>query len=105
MRLDALAAAFPAWAGTLPPSRRQANTREGVPVARRPVEPGTVLSRRLALGLTQAQVADRLGVARHTIQRLEARPLHQRGVRADVRRFRARLNEFYLALERKREAS
>jgi len=105
MRLDALLVAFPAWAGTLPVSRRQANAREGVPVARRPVVPGSVLARRLALGLTQVEVAEALGVARHTLQRLEARPRYQRGVRADVARFRQRVTDYYLALERARGLS
>jgi hypothetical protein len=105
MRLDSLVVAFPAWAGVLPASRRQANTREGVPVARRQFAEGSVGARRLALGLTQQWVADRLGIARCTVQRLEARPAHVRGVRSDVTALRARVNALYRSLERGRVES
>ncbi len=105
MRFDALVVAFPAWAGALPVSRRQANAREGVPVVRRPAAPGSILARRLKLGLTQEAVADRLGIARVTLQRLERRPRYERGVRADVIRMRNRVNALYLALEREGERS
>jgi hypothetical protein len=105
MELDALVVAFPAWAGLLPVSRRQANARTGVPVARGPVAAGSVLARRLKLGLTQAYVADCLGIARVTLQRLEQRPRYQRGVRADVIRMRNRVSAFYLALERQQEVA
>ena len=102
MRLDSPVVAFPAWlGGALPVSRRQANTRTGVPVAR-DIVPGSIAQRRVALGLTQAEVAGRLGICRQTLQRLEKRPRHQRGARVEVVRLRGRVNDLYLSIERGR---
>jgi Helix-turn-helix len=102
MRLDALIVAFPQWAGTLPRPRVLGLAREGKPIKRRPAAPGSILARRLALGLTQVAVADRLGIHRETLIRLEQRPRYERGVRSDVIRLRQRVTDLYLALERER---
>lgn len=107
MQLSSHVVAFLAWmgAGTLPRTRVEGNAREGKPVARRPALPGSVLARRLALGLTQQRVADLLGIHEHTLRRLEGRRPYSRGVRSDVTRLRSRVNALYLALERERDAS
>ena len=104
MRLDSPVVAFPAWlGGRLPKSRLQGNAREGVPLSRGPVAPGSVRERRLKLGLTLAAVADLLGIHEQTLRRLEAR-FSRRGERVDVRvrRVRARVNDLYLSIERER---
>jgi transcriptional regulator len=59
-----------------------------------------VMRRRVALGLTQAQVADHLGVCRETVSRVERRAQYTSRRDARVLRLRARLNDFYLSVER-----
>ena len=100
MRLDSPVVAFPVWlGGGLPVSRRQAITRTGKPVARDLV-PGSLAARRVALGLTQERVAERLGICRQTLQRLERRAAYERGARPEVARLRHRVTDLYYAIER-----
>lgn len=103
MRLDSLIVAYPSWmGGKLPPCRLRGNAKGGRPAVRSDALLTTVARRRVALGLTQAQVADHLGVCRATVSRVERRAPYK--ARRDVRilRLRARLNDFYLAVERGR---
>ena len=89
----------------LPANRRAAGTRTGVPVLRREVADRSLAGRRVALGVTQAWVADSLGISRQTVQRAELRPRHARGVRADARQTARRLAEFYRGLEQRGASS
>ena len=101
MRLDSAIVAYPSWmGGKLPPCRLRGNAKGGRPAVRSDAELTTVARRRVSLGLTQAQVADHLGVCRESVSRVERRAPYTS--RRDVRvlRLRARLNEFYLAVER-----
>jgi hypothetical protein len=104
MGFEALVMVFPNW-GTLPRTRVEGNARLGRPYKRREAPEGSILARRLALGLTQEAVAGRLGICAQTLRRLEARPRHLRGVRSDVFRLRNRVTELYRRLEREREGT
>ncbi len=100
MRLDSPVVAFPAW---LAPSR-PARCAGGLAKSGRPQAPSSgswLAQRRVALGLTQRAVADRLGICRETVARVENRPRYSRAD-ARVTRSRARMNDLYLRLERAR---
>jgi len=101
MRLDSVVVAYPSWmGGKLPPCRLRGNAKGGRPAVRGDAELTMIARRRVALGLTQGEVADHLGVCRETVSRVERRAPYKS--RRDVRilRLRSRLNDFYLAVER-----
>ena len=101
MRLDSLVVSFPAWLlPALPVSDVRGNARGGRPLARDGVPLSLLARRRIALGLTQHQVAERLGIARETVSRLENRVAYRSRKDLRVERSRARLNALYLRLER-----
>ena len=101
MRLDSPVVAYPAWlGGRLPPCRARGNAKGGRPVVRGDAPLSRLAARRVAVGLTQADVAERLGVCRATVSRVETRPLYVARRDARITRLRSRLNALYLALER-----
>lgn len=105
MRLDSPVVAFPSWlGGALPRARVEGNARLGRPLSRIPVVPGSLRARRMALGLTLAAVADRIGISEATVRRIEARKPF---ARADARvvRNRGRMTDLYRSLERERVAA
>ena len=102
MRLDSPVVAFPAWlGGCLTRGQLVGLGNSDKPRRRAGVAYSTIALRRMALGLTQARVADRLGTSVDSVKLVERRPPHMRGDKRNVA-MRARMNDLYLSIERGR---
>ena len=102
MRLDSPIVGYPAWlGGSLTRGQLVGLANLGKPRRRVGVAYSSIALRRMALGLTQRRVADRLGVSVDCVRLVERRLPHMRGDRRNVA-MRARLNDLYLSIERGR---